>query len=337
MNEETFNTHKEIKIVKICSIAAGVIAASVLVLNSYTVVSAGTAKVQTTFGTVNKTHYGEGLHFPVNPLSSFDEFDTRNSKYEINGLNIPTQDRFNSTGNVTVLYRIQDSKTPFIKQSYGNASEYVDKTLRQYLRSIVRDEGRKIKDSRGLADSANVTILQDNSRSRLIEEMDGTGIDVQEVLVQDITFDPRIAQQILDTQKRIQIEEQKLSEERQAVTDAAIKKQHAIGEANKKREVADAEAYRATVEADGRKSASIATAEGKAEAILLQAKAEAESIKLIAVANMELTKSLTPQILEKQRLDNEAILFEKSKGNVPNTIIGDTDLRAIGVPMMTVK
>lgn len=324
--------------IKKYSIAA-VVALVVLIIgfNSYTVVSAGTAKVQTTFGTVNQNHYGEGLHFPVNPLSSFDEFDTRNSKYEIQGLNIPTQDRFNSTGNVTVLYRIQDSKTPFIKQNYGNADEYVDKTLRQYLRSIIRDEGRKVKDSRGLADSNTVTVMQENAKKRLIQDMDGTGIEVQEVLVQDITFDPRIAQQILDTQKRIQVEEQKLSEERQARTNAAIKKQEAIGEANKKREAADAEAYRAKTEAEGRKAASIAAAEGHAEAILLKAKAEAQAIELIAKANQELAKSLTPEILRKQELDNEGVLFERSKGNVPATVIGETDLRAYGVPIYNQK
>lgn len=323
--------------VKFGSIGFGLFAAVVVGFNSYTIVSAGTAKVQTTFGTVNQTHYGEGLHFPVNPLSSFDEFDTRNNKYEVNGLNIPTQDRFNSTGNVTVLYRIQDSKTPYIKQNYGNAQEYVDKTLRQYLRSIIRDEGRKVKDSRGLANSDTVSIMQENARKRLVEQMDGTGIDIQEVLVQDIEFDPRIAKQILDTQERIQQEERKKSEERIATTNALIKKQEAVGEANKKREAADAEAYRAKTEAEGRKSASIAAAEGHAEATLLKAKAEAQAIKLIANANLELTKSLTPQILEKQRLDNEAILYGKSKGNVPNTVIGDTNLRAIGVPMAQIK
>jgi regulator of protease activity HflC (stomatin/prohibitin superfamily) len=300
----------------------GVLAAAIILANSYTVVSAGTAKVQTTFGTVNQQHYGEGLHFPVNPLSSFDEFDTRNNKYEVNGLNIPTQDRFNSTGNVTVLYRIQDSKTPYIKQNYGNAQEYVDKTLRQYLRSIVRDEGRKVQDSRGLANSNTVSIMQENAKSRLIEQMDGTGIDIQEVLIQDIAFDPRIAQQILDTQKRIQVEEQKLSEERQAKTDAAIKKQQAIGEANKMREAADAEAYKLTTVANAHKESAIAKASG-----------EAEAIKLIAEANLKLTKSLTPEILEKQRLDNEAILYSKSVGNVPEMIIGETNLRAIGVPV----
>lgn len=310
------------KYFKIGGGVVGALLVAVIGFNSYTVVSAGTAKVQTTFGTVNQQHYGEGLHFPVNPLSSFDEFDTRNNKYEVNGLNIPTQDRFNSTGNVTVLYRIQDSKTPYIKQNYGNAQEYVDKTLRQYLRSIIRDEGRKVQDSRGLANSNTVSVMQENAKNRLIEQMDGTGIDIQEVLVQDIAFDPRIAQQILDTQERIQQEERKKSEERIAITNALIKKQEAVGEANKKREAADAEAYKLTTEANAHKEAAIAKAQG-----------DAEAIKLMAEANLKLTKSLTPEILEKQRLDNEAILYSKSVGNVPTTIIGETNLRGIGVPV----
>ncbi|WP_413111189.1 SPFH domain-containing protein [Thaumasiovibrio sp. DFM-14] len=294
-----------------------------LLFNAFTIVDAGTAKVQTVFGKVNPVHFGEGFHFPVNPFSTFDIYDTRNARYEVNGLNIPTQDRFNSTGNVTVLYRIDDAKTPLIKQNYGTASEYIDKTMRQHLRSIVRDEGRKLSDSRSLAQSDNVTMMQDNTRARLISALDETGIDVQEVLIQDITFDSRIAQQILDTQMRIQAEEQKKSQERIAATEAEIKRQEAIGEANRQREQADAQAYAVREVANAEREAAIARAQG-----------EAEAIKLLADANLELTKSLTPQILEKQRLDNEAVLFSKSKGAVPQTIIGETDLRALGVPVL---
>ncbi|KHT63922.1 hypothetical protein RJ45_09450 [Photobacterium gaetbulicola] len=292
-------------------------------LNSFIIVDAGTANVQTIFGKVNPNHYGEGFHFPVNPFSTFDTYDTRNARYEVNGLNIPTQDRFNSTGNVTVLYRIDDAKTPLIKQNYGTASEYIDKTMRQHLRSIVRDEGRKLKDSRNLAQSDNVTMMQDNTRSRLTNALEHTGIEIQEVLIQDIEFDRRIAQQILDTQMRIQAEEQKKSQERIAATEAEIKRQQAIGEANKQREQADAKAYSVREVANAEKAAAIARAQG-----------EAEAIKLLAEANLELTKSLTPEVIEKQRLDNEQILFSKSKGAVPHTVIGDTDLRAIGVPIL---
>lgn len=301
-----------------------------LVLNVFTITSAGTTKVQTTFGTVNQEAYPEGFHFPVNPFSSFDEFDTRNARYEVDGLNIPTQDRFNSTANVTVLYRINGAKTPFIKQSYGTAQEYIDKTLRQQLRSIIRDEGRKLPDSRSLAQSGSVTVMQINTAKRLTEELDGTGIEIQDVLLQDIEFDPRIAQQILKTQERIQQEEAEKSKERLATTQAEIMRQQAIGAANKEKEAADAYAYKLTTEANAKKAALIAEAEGRARAIELEAAAQAD-------ANKKLTESLTAQILRKQELDNEGILYSKSVGNVPQTIIGDTDLRAIGVPMANIK
>ena len=323
--------------VKLSIAVAASISVVILALNSYTVVQAGTTKVQTTFGTVNQTAYGEGLHFPVNPLSSFDAMDTRNAKYEVNDLTIPTQDRFNSTGNVTVLYRIDGKKTPYIKQNFGTADEYIDKSLRQHLRSIIRDEGRKISDSRGLAQSNSITIMQDNAKRRLSAALDGAGVDIQEVLIQSIKFDPRIAQQILDTQKRIQLEEQKKSQERITITEAEINKQVAIGAASVKREATDAEAYRVTQEAQAKKLAVIAVAEGNKQAAIAEAQGESEAIKLVADANLKLTKSLTPQILEKYRLENEAVLYSKSVGNVPNTIIGETDLRAIGVPMAAIK
>lgn len=301
-----------------------------VLVNSFTITKAGTTKVQTTLGTVNQVAFGEGVHFPVNPISNFDVFDTRNDRYEVNGLNIPTQDRFNSTGNVTVLFRIDGTKTPFIKQNYGTAQEYIDKTLRQQLRSIIRDEGRKLNDSRSLAQSDNVSVMQTNTTQRLIEALDGTGIEIQEVLIQDIQYDPRIAQQILETQKRIELEEAEKSAERIAITQANIKEERAIGEAKKRKQETDAAVYAAVQTANARKAATIAEAEGRAKAIELEAQA-------IADGNKKLNATLTAAILEKQRLDNEAILYGKSVGNVPHTIIGETDLRAIGVPMATVK
>lgn len=296
-----------------------------LALNSFTVTSAGTTKVGTLMGKVHPVPYTEGVHL-VNPLMDFDVFDTRNSRYEVNGLNLPTQDRFNSLANVTVLYRIEGTRTPWIKQEYGTAEQYIDKTLRQQLRSVIRDEARKLEDSRALAQSDKVSLLQLNTTNRLKSLMASTGIDIQEVLVQDIEFDPRIAKQILATQQQIQREEEKKSQERVAATEAEIKKQEAIGDAYRAKERADALAYRLTTEANAKKAAFIAEAEGKAQSIIL-----------IADANLKLSKSLTPEVLRKQELDNEAILFSKATGKVPHTIIGDTNLRAIGVPVATGK
>ncbi len=318
-----FNKDGSVREIRIGACFFGVVAIGLIAVNSFTIVSAGTSKVQTTFGTVNPKHLGEGFHFPVNPMSGFDEFDTRNQRYEVDGLSIPTQDRFNSTGNVTVLYRIEGPKTPSIKQSYGAASEFIDKTMRQHLRSIMRDEGRKIQDSRGLAKSKNITAMQESAKGRLQDSLDGTGINVQELLIQDIKFDKRIAEQILQTQKRIQKEEAEASQLRIVSTQAKQVEAKAAGEAKALNEKAKAEAYQIEAKANA-----------DASAILARATAERDAMFAIADGNMMLTKSLTPEILEDKRIANEAILFGRSKGNVPQTVIGtDSGLKAYGVPM----
>lgn len=306
-------------------ISIAVVVALIFASQSFTTVPAGHVKVQTLFGEIVSEPLEEGLHI-VNPLKSFDLISVRNDIYEVNNLNIPTQDRFNSTGNVTVAYRIDGNRGNFIKKNYGTADDYIRKTMRQQLRSIIRDEGRKLKDSRSLSQSTNVTAMQNNTQMRLIEALDDTGIIIDEVLIQDITFDPKIAAQILATQTRIQQEEERLSQKRIATTDAEIKKEIATGEANKVREEANAEAFAITAKANATKAAEIAKAEGIAEAI-----------KLKADANLELTKSLTPQILQSMALENESILFSKSVGAVPDTVtvIGDTSLSAIGIPIAT--
>lgn len=320
---------------KIGAIAVGAVAMLWLALNVWTIVPAGHVKVPVLFGKVSDDVLEEGFNIPVNPFTSFDTISIRTDKYEITGLNIPTQDRFNSTGNVTVIYDINADKASYIRKEFGNIDQFIDKTLRQQLRSIIRSEGRKLADSRALAQDVNVSKMQMNTATRLRDALETAGINIQEVLVQDIAFDPRIAKQILDTQRRIQNEEQKKSDERIAKTEAAIKKEQAIGEGNKKREAADAEAYREKTEAEGRKEAAISRAQGKAQSITLQAKAEADAIKLMAEANRDLARSITPALLEYKRIENEAILYSKSRGEVPTTIIGDTDLRAIGVPVAT--
>ena len=314
------------KLTKSAIVASAVLLLTALILNCFIVVTAGTSQVQTFLGKVNPVHYPEGFYF-VNPFSDFDTFDTRNQRYEVEGLTIPTQDRFNSTANVTILYRIEGSKTPHIKQNYGTSNEFIDKTMRQYLRSTIRDEGRKIQDSRGLAQSSIITELQLNTFDRLQESMEGTGITLQELLVQDIQFDSRITDQILQTQQRIQKEEVESSQFRIITTQAKQTEAKAEGEAKAKNESAKAEAFQIE---------SKATAD--AFAILSKAKAERDAMFAIAEGNAKLSASLTPAILEDKRIANEAILFSKSVGNVPTTVIGtDSGLKAYGVPMGLTK
>lgn len=294
----------------------------VLIFNSFTIVAPTETKVKVCFGKVDETQiYTSGTHL-VNPFCSFDTFNTGEQKYEVNNLNIPTQDRFNSSANVTVLFNIIPSSVIKIRNTYGNEKAFIETSLRQQLRGIIRDEGRKIKDSRGLAQSDNISNMQENTGQRLTEVLQPHGMDIRQVLVQDINFDPRIAQQILDTQQRIQKEEAETSQTRITLQLAEQKRaaQAGLSDANK-------------IETDAKAYAVREQAEAEAYAAKQRADAERYSIEQAALGNIELDKSLTSNVLEKQRLDNEAILFSRSVGNVPTTVIGDTDLRAYGIPL----
>ena len=310
---------------KLAAVVASVAIIGGIALNSFTVVQEGDVKVQSLMGKVDQTEVlRAGFHI-VNPLKSFDTYSVRTDKYEVAGLNLPTQDRFNSTANVTIMYSIDGNLAPTIKTEYGTAAQYIDKTLRQQLRSIIRDEGRKLEDSRALAQSENVSEMQINTYTRLVAALDGTGININEVLIQDIEFDPRIANQILKTQERIQAEEERKSADRIAETNASIAKNEALGDGNRKREAADAEAYSVDKAAKAEKQAMIDRATG-----------EAEAIKLIAEANKVLSKSLTPQILENKRIEVSGKFADKSKGLMPHTILNG-DISTLGVPVTSTK
>lgn len=62
------------------------------------------------------------------------------------------------------------------------------------------------------------------------------------------------------------------------------------------------------------------------------ADAERYAAEQRAIANHKLSASLTPQLLRQMELENEKVLFSNSKGHVPHTAIGETNLRAYGIP-----
>lgn len=309
------------KKVTMIALPVAAVVAIVLGLNSFTTVYDGYVKVETTFGKVKDSVLPAGIHF-VNPMSEFTEYEIRNNKYVVEGLLLPTKDRFNSTVNVTVTYRIDGNVTPKIRREYGSMATYIDRAMSIHLTNIVKDEGRKIADSRGLADSGNITAMQHSAKARLQEALDGTGITLSEVLIQDITFDPRIAQQILDTQQRIQREEAEKSQERIEASKAQQVIEAKRGETESLKLQADADLYVEQQTAAGKKAHS---------------DAERYAMEQIAAGNRELQHSLTPQILKLKELEVAAI--EAGKGwngqfGDNMTIVVGTDGKAPNVPVL---
>lgn len=280
-----------------------------VIMNLFTIVDPATTKVGTKFGIVDPIPLLEGPHL-VNPMTSFDVFKTGISKLEANGVQIPTKDRFNSTVSITVTYTVEPEKTPYIKSKFITMDNFVNINLYLPLLSYVKDEGRKLDDSRSLSDSSNISEMQSNLVNRLHESLVGTGISIESVLIQDITFDPKIADQIFKTQDRIQKEEVEKSNLRMAETLAKKDIATANGKAGADKAQYDATAYQTKV-----------NSEANAAAIRAKADADRYQVEQIAIGNERLQKSLTPEIIKLKQL--EVQMQEAGdgwKGNVPTNV-----------------
>ena len=98
----------------------------------------------TLFGKVKPEPYPEGLHFPVNPLYDWYEFDARQKTHkEI--ANVPSQDQLQTRLEVSIQYRVDGNQAPRILTDTGTAEQAVQVHLIPKLRSLLREQGKSIR------------------------------------------------------------------------------------------------------------------------------------------------------------------------------------------------
>lgn len=97
-----------------------------LLLESFTIISAGHQGVQVTMGQVNMQTLNEGLHF-VSPISDVQEVSVRVTKAELQNASAGTKDLQVVHTNIVVNYRLDGSKVAHVYKEFG--LELEDKIL----------------------------------------------------------------------------------------------------------------------------------------------------------------------------------------------------------------
>jgi regulator of protease activity HflC (stomatin/prohibitin superfamily) len=77
----------------------------ILSISSCTVIQPGQVGVQVTFGSVNETSLGEGMHV-VNPMSKIVDFDVRQQSHTEDNVNVTSQDQLVSQLDVSIQYTL---------------------------------------------------------------------------------------------------------------------------------------------------------------------------------------------------------------------------------------
>ncbi len=119
-----------------------------VLLSSFKIIEPGKVGVQTLFGKVQDEVLPSGLHV-INPLVDVTTFSIQTENYTMSGVNsegqkegddairVLSSDGLEVTIDLSVLYKVDPNKAPFIYQNIG--PEYVEKIVRPVTRTAIRD------------------------------------------------------------------------------------------------------------------------------------------------------------------------------------------------------
>lgn len=214
-------------------------------------VPAGHVKVGVLFGKVQDQYYTEGLHFPVNPLISWNEIDVREKTLKVEKVGIPAEDKLISHFDVSIQYRLTASMMPDAKRNIGTPQDIMDVHIIPKVRSILREQGKSVKQSQDFFLEHVQQNLQATLMSGLNAYLNSKGVTVSGVLIRDVELPPVIVTAINETKKREQevLKQQAeldrfTTEQEQKVAQATAEFEAAKLEAQKIKELADAESYK---------------------------------------------------------------------------------------------
>ena len=209
----------------------------------------GHVSVGVLFGEVIPTSYEEGLHFPVNPLYNWVDYDTREKTLKEQA-QVPTQDQLQTRIDISVQYQIDGAMAPKILQEVGTQVQAVNVYLTPKLRSLVREQGKMIARAEDFFLEKTQETLETNLEAELGNYLQPKGITVRAVLIRDITLPSVLMAAIEQKKEREQAAERQKAEldrfrteQLQQVAAAEAKRQAAEEEAQQMMVLADARAF----------------------------------------------------------------------------------------------
>lgn len=215
----------------------------------YESVPPGHVAVATLFGDVLDEPYEAGLHIPVNPLYDFRSYDVR-EKTHLEKAQVPSQDQLQTQVDVSVQYNIIRDDTPRILRETGTLTDVLRVQIVPKLRSLIREQGKTVRRAEDFFLEETQDKLQTAILAGLQEYLTPKGVQVDAVLIRDISLPPFIAKAIEAKKEREQeVEKQKAelerfrTEQQQKIAAAQAERGAAEEEAAMRRVLADARAY----------------------------------------------------------------------------------------------
>lgn len=166
-----------------------------VLLSSFKIIEPGKVGVQTLFGKVQDEVLTSGLHV-VNPLVDITTFSIQTENYTMSAVNnegqkegddairVLSSDGLEVTIDLSVLYKVDPNKAPFIYQNIG--PDYVEKIVRPVTRTAIRDNAVNYQ----AVDLYSVKRqeFQDRINRTITANFAKNGLILQQILVRNVSL-----------------------------------------------------------------------------------------------------------------------------------------------------
>lgn len=212
-------------------------------------VPTGTEAVGTRFGKITGEVLGEGLHF-VNPINSWDQYSTLTRSALLDDTAVPAADQQKVAVDISIQWRIKPGASKALRATTGDEDAVFDVQFLPNARAALRDAGRSVERVEDFYSEETVQGYRDEALEVLRARLDPVGIEIQDILVRDVTLPQVIAVAIEGKKQREQeVEKERAELERvrlqmqQQVAKSEADRQAAVLDAEAKKIRADAEAF----------------------------------------------------------------------------------------------
>ena len=166
-----------------------------VILSSFKIIEPGRVGVQTLFGKVQDQVLPSGLHI-INPLVDVTTFSIQTENYTMSAVNnegqkegddairVLSSDGLEVTIDLSVLYKVNPDKAPFIYQNIGQ--DYIEKIVRPVSRTAIRDNAVNYQ----AVDlySTKRQEFQDRINRTIATNFGKNGLELQQILVRNVSL-----------------------------------------------------------------------------------------------------------------------------------------------------
>ena len=196
---------------RLVSIVGVIVIVLGIAVSAFKVIDPGQVGVQTLFGKVQDEVLESGPHV-INPLVEITTFNIRTQNYTMSAksnegqvegddaIRVLSSDGLEVTIDLSILYRVTPSKAPYILQNIGE--DYENNIVRPITRTAIRDNAVNYQ----AVDlySTKRQEFQDKINHTISDNFAKNGLEVQQILVRNITLPESVRQSI---ESKIQAEQ----------------------------------------------------------------------------------------------------------------------------------